>query len=140
VMVKLPTVAPGVKACRDLSRQGYAVHMTLCYQPMQALAAAKARAKLISLHVSQHPEDDEGAATFVRKSRRLKESFGHDAELMVCGMERPPQLLEMALAGADAAMVTFPLLEQMVSHPLTESAVRDMIARWCPPAAPRISA
>ena len=43
VVVKLPTIAEGIKALKICAVEGISVNMTLCFQPIQALIVAKAR-------------------------------------------------------------------------------------------------
>jgi len=48
ITVKVPLTWDGLKACRALSEQGHKVNVTLCFQPVQAMMAAKAGASFIS--------------------------------------------------------------------------------------------
>ncbi|MCA9294865.1 MAG: fructose-6-phosphate aldolase, partial [Phycisphaerales bacterium] len=44
IVIKLPCIVEGVKACKALSDRGVRTNMTLCFQPLQALLVAKAGA------------------------------------------------------------------------------------------------
>ena len=55
IVIKFPCIEEGIKACKTLSDRGVRVNMTLCFQPLQALLAAKAGAFLISPFVG-HPD------------------------------------------------------------------------------------
>ena len=55
VTVKVPLIADGLAACRDLTRQNVKVNVTLCFTPVQALLAAKAGATLVA--VDANPVD-----------------------------------------------------------------------------------
>src|SRR5450631_1044058 len=48
VCVKVPLTWDGLKACKALSGEGTPVNVTLCFNPNQALLAAKAGATFIS--------------------------------------------------------------------------------------------
>ena len=48
VAIKVPLTWDGLKACRALSDKGHMVNVTLCFQPVQAMMAAKAGATFIS--------------------------------------------------------------------------------------------
>src|SRR5690606_23716130 len=53
VVIKLPLIPEGLKACKRLSEQGVKTNVTLCFQPVQALLAAKAGATYISPFVGR---------------------------------------------------------------------------------------
>src|SRR5262249_24389227 len=44
VVIKIPLIKEGLKACKALSDEGTPVNVTLCFSPTQALLAAKAGA------------------------------------------------------------------------------------------------
>src|SRR5687768_6484237 len=46
IVIKLPCIVEGLKACKTLSQRGVKVNMTLCFQPLQAMLVAKAGAFL----------------------------------------------------------------------------------------------
>jgi transaldolase len=48
IAIKVPLTWDGLKACKTLSDGGTMVNVTLCFSPVQALAAAKAGAHFIS--------------------------------------------------------------------------------------------
>ena len=48
IVIKLPCTTDGIRACNSLSSRGVRTNLTLCFQPLQALMAAKAGAFLIS--------------------------------------------------------------------------------------------
>jgi len=48
IVIKLPSIPEGLKACKTLSEKGVRTNMTLCFQPLQAMLVAKAGAFLVS--------------------------------------------------------------------------------------------
>ena len=53
IVVKIPMIAEGLKATRQLAEQGIRVNMTLVFSPAQALLAAKAGAAFLSPFVGR---------------------------------------------------------------------------------------
>ena len=53
IVIKFPCIEEGLRACKTLSDRDVKVNMTLCFQPLQALLAAKAGAFLISPFVGR---------------------------------------------------------------------------------------
>jgi transaldolase len=157
VIVRVPAVKPGLKACRELSERGRRVQVTPCYQPMQAVAAAKAGAAVagVALFLESsletagrgavrppalmiRREEDEleeiegrGSASLVvlEKVRRMFSRYGYATEILVLGAKAPEQLLEAAMAGAEAAVVTPALLEQVLGNLETEG-VKRVATAW----------
>ena len=55
IVIKLPSIEQGVKACKTLSDRDVRVNMTLCFQPLQALMAGyKTRILTASIRHPQH--------------------------------------------------------------------------------------
>jgi transaldolase len=53
IVVKIPLIKEGLKACKTLTGEGIKVNVTLCFSPNQAILAAKAGATYISPFVGR---------------------------------------------------------------------------------------
>src|SRR4030095_3453836 len=47
IVIKLPCIVEGLRACKTLSDRGIKTNMTLCFQPLQAMLVAKGGAVLV---------------------------------------------------------------------------------------------
>src|SRR5438552_3891515 len=53
IVIKLPCIVEGLKACKTLADRDVKVNMTLCFQPLQAMIVAKAGAFIVRLFVGR---------------------------------------------------------------------------------------
>ncbi len=71
ICIKLPCIEEGLKACKTLSDRDVMVNMTLCFQPMQALLAAKAGAFLISPFLGRIDDISGDGMELIQQIRRI---------------------------------------------------------------------
>ncbi len=75
IVIKLPCIEEGVRACKTLSDRGVRVNMTLCFQPLQALMAAKAGAFLISPFVGRVDDVGGDGMEIIQQIRQIYDNF-----------------------------------------------------------------
>ena len=69
IVVKVPVTEQGLRACRALRQQGIRVNVTLCFQPSQALLAAKAGATYISPFIGRLDDVSEDGMELIHQIR-----------------------------------------------------------------------
>jgi transaldolase len=131
VIVKLPAIKEGLKACKQLSKDGCDVCMTLIYQVSQAMFAGKAGARWISPYV---PAFEEGAQDdgmwLVTRIRQLFTQYHYETKIMVAGVRTPQHLLDAASVGVDAVVVPLHVIDALVADPLTDAALKQLLREW----------
>jgi transaldolase len=50
--------------------------------------------------------------------------------VLAASIRSPKHMVECALAGADAATVPFPVIKQMMNHPLTDQGLTKFLADY----------
>jgi transaldolase len=89
-IVKLPATKDGLKACKQLGKEGLPVCMTLIYQVSQALLAGKAHAAWVCPYVPDFDENEEGddlwLVTKIRQRRSWSPAFARRSTF-----SRPPR-------------------------------------------------
>jgi len=134
LICKLPANKPGQKALRQLARQGIGVNMTLCFSAAQAIAAAKAGAAYVSPYIGDSDEKPTRARLkLIAKARRIFANYEFPTRILAAPVRTSNELVEMALLGADAAAVPFGVFDQMLTNPLTEAKLKQLLNRWKPP-------
>lgn len=141
VLIKIAATWEGIRAVRELEKQGIACNVTLIFSLIQAAAAADAGATLISPFVGrisdwhkkagttwQSPAEDPGVQSVKRIYAYLKHHRFH-TEVMGASFRSVEQVL--ALAGCDLLTVSPDLLEQLRS--MDQEA---LLERALDPAAP----
>jgi len=130
VAVKVPMTPDGLKATRILAEEGIKVNVTLIFQPLQAMLAAKAGAAFVSPFIGRLDDISQRGMEIVEQTLTIFENYGFDTEIIVASIRNPVHVLESALAGADIATVPFGVIMQLIKHPLTDSGLKKFLEDW----------
>jgi transaldolase len=130
VVVKIPMTADGLKATRILAAEGVRVNMTLIFQPIQALLAAKAGAAYVSPFIGRLDDISHRGMEIVEQVVTIFENYGFDTEIIVASVRHPLHVLEGALAGADIATIPYAVMLQLIRHPLTDVGLKKFLEDW----------
>ena len=130
IVIKLPCIEEGIKACKTLSDRGVRVNMTLCFQPLQALAAAKAGAFLISPFLGRIDDVGGDGMELIQQIRQIYDNYGFSTKLLAASIRHSQHLVQAALLGADVSTVPFTVIQQMLKHPLTDVGLKRFLDDW----------
>jgi transaldolase len=130
VAVKIPMTPEGLKATRVLAEEGIKVNVTLIFQPVQAMLAAKAGAAFVSPFIGRLDDISQRGMEIVEQTLTIFENYGFDTEIIVASIRNPLHVLEAALAGADIATVPFGVIMQLMKHPLTDAGLKKFLEDW----------
>ena len=127
VVVKIPMTEEGIKAVRVLAAEGIKTNVTLIFQPVQALIAAKAGAAYVSPFIGRLDDISQNGIGIVEDILTIFSHYGFDTEVIVASIRNPVHVLQAALMGADVATIPFNVLRQLMSHPLTDIGVERFL-------------
>ncbi len=130
VAVKIPMTPDGLKATRILAAEGIRVNVTLIFQPLQALLAAKAGAAYVSPFIGRLDDIGHRGMEIVEQIVTIFENYGFETEIIVASVRSPLHVLEGALAGADIATIPYGVLLQLMKHPLTDAGLKKFLEDW----------
>ncbi len=130
IVVKLPMILEGLKACKRLTGEGIRVNMTLAFSPSQALLAAKAGATYISPFIGRLDDISQSGMEIIRQIKTIYGNYGYKTEILAASIRHPMHVVEAALAGAHIATMPFPILQQLIKHPLTDIGLKKFLADW----------
>lgn len=130
IVIKLPCIVEGLKACKTLADRGVKVNMTLCFQPLQAMLVAKAGAFLVSPFVGRVDDVGGDGMEIIQQIRTIYDNYGFDTKILAASIRHPVHLVQSALIGADVATVPFKVIQQMMQHPLTDKGLAAFLADW----------
>ena len=120
----------GLRATRILSEEGIGVNVTLIFQPVQAMLAAKAGAAYVSPFIGRLDDINHRGMEIVEQTLTIFENYGYDAEIIVASVRHPLHVLEAALAGADIATIPYGVMLQLIKHPLTDAGLAKFLEDW----------
>jgi transaldolase len=130
VTVKIPLIAEGLAACRELTRQKVKVNVTLCFTPVQALLAAKAGATFISPFIGRLDDLGEVGLEVVEDIREIYDNYDLHTEILVASIRSPQHVRMAAKLGADVCTVPPKVMGQLLRHPLTDIGLEKFLADY----------
>jgi len=130
IVVKLPCTVDGIKACKAFTDEGIRTNLTLCFQPLQAMMAAKAGAFLISPFLGRLDDIGEESMDLIHRIRQIYDNYGYETKLLAASIRHPNHMLHCAIAGADVATVPFKVIEQIMQHPLTDVGLEKFLSDY----------
>lgn len=130
IVVKLPTIPDGLKACRRLAAEDIRVNMTLIFQPLQALLCARAGASFVSPFIGRLDDVSEEGMHIIEQIVQIFNNYNFPTEVLVASVRHPVHILQAALLGADVCTVPHKVLMQMLKHPLTDAGLAKFLEDW----------
>ena len=129
-VIKIPMTEEGMKAVRVLSQEGIKTNVTLIFQPVQALIAAKAGADYVSPFIGRLDDISARGMEVIEDTITIFSNYGYETEIIVASIRHPLHVLQAAIIGADIATIPFNVLKQLMSHPLTDIGLERFLKDW----------
>lgn len=131
VVVKIPLTRDGIRATRVLADEGIDVNVTLCFQPAQALLAAKAGAAYISPFLGRLDDISLEGVQLIEQIVQMYANYPDlGTEVLAASIRSPLHVAQVAMAGSDVATIPFSTLVKLVDHPLTDIGLQKFLADW----------
>jgi transaldolase len=130
VVVKIPLIAEGLKAVRQLTLEGIKTNVTLCFSSSQALLAAKAGATYISPFVGRLDDISHVGMDVIRQIVTIYRTYGYPTKVLAASLRNPLHFVDAAMAGAHVCTMPPPVLRQLLKHPLTDIGLERFLADW----------
>ena len=128
IVVKLPLIADGLRAVKELTSQGIRTNVTLCFSPIQAMLAAKAGATYVSPFVGRLDDVGHDGMDTVAQIVEIYNNYDFETEVLVASVRSPAHVLEALRLGADVATIPLKVIHQLIKHPLTDVGLQRFIA------------
>ena len=130
INIKVPLVEEGLKAVRILTDEGIKTNVTLCFNSIQALMAAKAGATFISPFVGRLDDVAADGMEVVEDILTIYENYGLPTEVIVASIRNPLHIKHAAMAGAHIATIPYSVFQMVIRHPLTDIGVEKFLADY----------
>lgn len=127
VVVKLPLIREGIKACSTLSKEGIRVNVTLCFSAAQALLAAKAGAYFISPFVGRVDDIGWDGMHLIRDIIQIYDNYGFNTQVLAASLRSSVHVIDAAKAGAHVGTLPWKVLDMMFNHPLTDKGLEQFL-------------
>ena len=130
IVVKVPMIKEGMKALKQLSKDGIKTNITLVFSSNQALVAAKLGATYVSPFVGRFDDISEVGMDLIGDIAQIFANYQFPTQILVASIRHPLHVREAALLGAHVATMPFKVLEQLLNHPLTDIGLERFLKDW----------
>jgi len=127
VVVKLPLIRDGVKACKTLSGDGIRTNVTLCFTAPQALLAAKAGAYIISPFVGRLDDIALVGMELIESIATIYSNYDFPTQILAASLRSPLHVGQAAEIGAHIGTMPFKTLDMLFNHPLTDKGLEQFL-------------
>ena len=127
VVVKVPLIRDGIRACKTLSGEGIRLNVTLCFTAAQALLAAKAGAYIISPFVGRLDDIGLVGMDLIRSIAKIYSNYGFKTQILAASLRSTLHVVEAAEAGSHIGTMPFKVLDGLFNHPLTDKGLEQFL-------------
>lgn len=121
--VKIPTTKEGLKAIKNLKKEGFKVTATAVYTSIQAYLAAEAGADYVAPYLNRIDNLGYDGIQTVCDIHDIFENNGYQTKVLAASFKNTQQVLELAKYGVGAATVAPDVIRNFVNNVAVDSAV-----------------
>jgi transaldolase len=130
IVVKLPMIKAGIKACKYFSTKGIKTNVTLVFSPGQALLAAKAGATYVSPFIGRLDDISTDGLNLIAEIRQIFDNYGFGTEILAASVRHTMHVIDCAKIGADVMTGPLSSIEGLLKHPLTDIGLAKFLADY----------
>ena len=127
IVVKLPMIKAGIKACKYFSDKGIRTNVTLVFSAGQALLAAKAGATYVSPFIGRLDDISTDGLNLIAEIRLIYDNYGFGTEILAASVRHTMHVIDCAKIGADVMTGPLSSIEGLLRHPLTDSGLAKFL-------------
>ena len=121
--VKIPTTKEGLKAIKNLKKEGFKVTATAVYTSIQAYLAAEAGADYVAPYLNRIDNLGYDGIQTACDIHDIFENNGYQTKVLAASFKNTQQVLELAKYGVGAATVAPDVIRNFVNNVTVDSAV-----------------
>jgi len=130
IVIKLPMIRDGVKACKYFSERGIKTNVTLVFSPGQALLAAKAGATYVSPFIGRLDDISTDGLNLIAEIRHIFDNYGFDTQILAASVRHTMHVIDCAKLGSDVMTGPLSSIEGLLKHPLTDIGLAKFLADY----------
>ncbi len=130
IVVKLPMIADGVKACKYFSDKGIRTNVTLVFSAGQALLAAKAGATYVSPFLGRLDDISTDGLHLISEIRQIYDNYGFETQILAASVRHTMHVIDCAKIGSDVMTGPLSSITGLLKHPLTDSGLEQFLADY----------
>ena len=130
IVVKLPMIADGVKACKYFSDKGIKTNVTLVFSAGQALLAAKAGATYVSPFIGRLDDISADVLNLISEIRLIFDNYMYETQILAASVRHTMHIIDCAKLGADVMTGPLSAIYGLLKHPLTDIGLAKFLADY----------
>ena len=130
IVVKLPMIADGVKACKYFSDKGIRTNVTLVFSVGQALLAAKVGATYMSPFIGRLDDISTDGLHLISEIRHIYDNYGFKTQILAASVRHTMHVIDCAKIGTDVMTGPLSSITGLLKHPLTDSGLAQFLADY----------
>ncbi|MEE4001879.1 fructose-6-phosphate aldolase [Tenacibaculum sp. FZY0031] len=130
IVVKLPMIKDGIKACKYFSDKGIKTNVTLVFSAGQALLAAKAGATYVSPFIGRLDDISTDGLNLIAEIRQIFDNYAFETEILAASVRHTMHIIDCAKIGADVMTGPLSAIEGLLKHPLTDIGLAKFLADY----------
>lgn len=127
IVVKIPMIKDGVKACKYFSKKGIKTNVTLIFSAGQALLAAKAGATYMSPFIGRLDDISTDGLGLIEEIRLIYDNYQFETQILAASVRNTMHIMNCAKIGADVMTGPLSAIEGLLKHPLTDSGLAQFL-------------
>ncbi len=120
IVIKLPVIAEGIKACKYFSDKGVKTNVTLVFSAGQALLAAKAGATYVSPFLGRLDDVSTDGLALIEEIRLIYDNYAFETQILSASIRHTMHIIECAKIGSDVMTGPLSAIKGLLNHPLTD--------------------
>lgn len=130
IVIKLPMIKDGVKACKYFSGKGIKTNVTLVFSAGQALLAAKAGATYVSPFIGRLDDVSTDGLNLIAEIRQIFDNYDFDTQILAASVRHTMHIIDCAKIGSDVMTGPLSSIEGLLKHPLTDIGLEKFLADY----------
>lgn len=130
IVIKLPMIKDGVKACKYFTEKGIKTNVTLVFSPGQALLAAKAGATYVSPFIGRLDDISTDGLNLIAEIRQIYDNYGFGTQILAASVRHTMHVIDCAKIGADVMTGPLSSISGLLKHPLTDIGLEKFLADY----------
>ena len=130
LVVKLPAVREGYRACKLCKARNLSVCITVVHSMMQALMAAKAGADYTAPYISHIDNIGADGVHCVDEIVKAFNRSGYKCKVLGASFRTVEQVDKLAIVGCHAVTITPETFDMLIAHPSTDVSMKGFDSAW----------
>ena len=130
IVVKLPMITDGIKACKYFSDKGIKTNVTLVFSAGQALLAAKAGATYVSPFLGRLDDVSTDGLQLIAEIRQIYDNYSFETQILSASVRHTMHVVNCAKIGSDVMTGPLSSIMGLLKHPLTDNGLAQFLADY----------